>query len=262
MVCCLCGEDQTLVKAHIIPKAFFRLLNDGSGVPRMVSNSDDLPYPKRSPEGVYDEGILCEKCERKFALLDDYAATVLIHEFEKIFSPLLNGDEVVAYRSSDIDQGLLWRFMVSVLWRASVSSHIYFSSIDLGPHELNARKVILNKDASMVDYPEFGVSLSRWVSSPEREALTTAMMSPFKERFGGANFYRLYFGRMVAYCRVDKRRRLQPLRDIELCANPACHVIAREFDRSKDFDAFVQVARIADANYSEQKSKQLKRAPA
>jgi hypothetical protein len=37
MICKLCGQNQKLINAHIIPRGFFAQLNDGSGSIRMGS---------------------------------------------------------------------------------------------------------------------------------------------------------------------------------------------------------------------------------
>ena len=69
--CRLCAEDRKLVKAHVIPEAFFRVLRAGGETPILISNVANT-YPKRSPIGVYDQNILCEDCETMFSQVDDY----------------------------------------------------------------------------------------------------------------------------------------------------------------------------------------------
>jgi hypothetical protein len=54
MKCKLCGVDKKLVKAHIIPEAFFKPLRSGKNAPLLIRPGD---YVKRAPIGVYDKTI-------------------------------------------------------------------------------------------------------------------------------------------------------------------------------------------------------------
>jgi len=86
MTCALCKKELKLIKAHAIPEAFFRELRDGWRAPLLVTNTEGH-YPKKSPIGVYDDGILCEYCEPSFAEWDDYRASILLrkkNEFAEI----------------------------------------------------------------------------------------------------------------------------------------------------------------------------------
>ena len=56
-LCRLCGNTGKFVKAHIIPEAFFRILRKDGSTPLLVTGTPNQ-FPKRSPIGVYDEGIL------------------------------------------------------------------------------------------------------------------------------------------------------------------------------------------------------------
>ena len=90
MLCRLCFSAKKLVKAHVIPEAFFRVLRNGSESPLIVSGSAKF-YPKRSPIGVYDQYILCEECEKKFGVVDDYGIKVFLAQREQLFQPVLGG---------------------------------------------------------------------------------------------------------------------------------------------------------------------------
>ena len=57
-LCRLCLKDKNLIKAHIIPEGFFRLLRSGNRSPEMHSNSPGS-FPKRMQVGTYDSNILC-----------------------------------------------------------------------------------------------------------------------------------------------------------------------------------------------------------
>ena len=70
-ICKFCDADGKLVDAHIVPKAFYQKEADH---PFMVMNATRADRPKRSQKGLWDDTILCEVCEARFAPLDTYAA--------------------------------------------------------------------------------------------------------------------------------------------------------------------------------------------
>jgi len=82
--CRLCEKEGKLVKAHVIPEAFFRVLREDGNSPQLLTSTPDH-LPKRSPIGVYDESILCEVCESKFDRFDDYGIQTLLVHFGELF---------------------------------------------------------------------------------------------------------------------------------------------------------------------------------
>lgn len=239
MICKLCGEDRPLIRAHIIPEAFFRELRDGGRAPLMVTNSPSV-FPRRAPIGVYDSTILCSDCENKFSVCDSYGAEVLLSKFSELFKPLSRGQDTVAYAAEGVNQPLLQRFFASVLWRASVSSQLFFSNIRLGPLADSARRVFL--DESPEDGNLFSTVLTKWTASEQRRNLTTAMMNPFGERWDGVNAYRIYFGEITAYIKADKRPFKEPLRGLEVGARDTLFITTRHLDDSKELRVMKLVA--------------------
>ena len=240
MLCRLCGNPGKFVKAHAIPEAFFRVLRAEGETPLIVSNTANT-FPKRSPIGVYDEGILCDQCEPLFDHIDDYGSQVLLNRFHEFFQPLIHADKTVAFQATDVDQKLLLRFLIATLWRASVSTHIFYKRVSLGPFEDVARRVILSPQDSIPE--EFSAVLSRWTSEEAHRYATTGLMNPFREKWGGVNAYRVSFGEVVSYIKVDSRPLPSTLRDLSLLAQPTVTLVARDFSKSKDFAAMVHTAK-------------------
>lgn len=239
MICKLCGQDRPLVNAHIIPEAFFRPLRGEGSAPLMVTDKPGV-YPKRAPIGIYDQELLCANCETTFGQFDDYAAQVLLNRREELFKPITLKNEILAFVADGIDQALLHLFFVSVLWRASATSHMFFGNIKLGPYEDVAKRVFLGSAPENAHF--FATVLSRWTASKKREHLTTAMMNPFGERWRDIHAYRLYFGEHVAYIKVDKRPYTEPWKSLQLGSQRTLHVTARDFDASKELRVMKMVA--------------------
>jgi len=122
-ICRYCSQLKPLVKAHIIPEAFFRAIGKGGEALLLITDVASSPHPKRAPIGVYDNQILCDPCERRFDKVDAYGTKTLLHTLRgAALVPLRRGFGVVGFRAAGIDQQLLKRFFVAALWRASVST--------------------------------------------------------------------------------------------------------------------------------------------
>jgi hypothetical protein len=151
--------------------------------------------------GVSDKTLLCESCERLFSPYD-------AHGFKAIIDTL-NSKQVyhdtsgnpLAYIATTADYNLFKMFVLSVLWRASVSSLEFFEGIKLGVHEERIRKMLQNNDAgSENDYPVlcFHQTGHKYPST---------VLPPFQQRTGdGINLCRLYLPFNVMFViKVDSR---------------------------------------------------------
>jgi hypothetical protein len=193
----------------------------------MVTNTQGV-FPKKIPIGVYDQTIVCEPCERCFSDCDSYAAQLLLNRFNE-FEEVCEGSNrrLTGYVLANVDYRLLKLFAIALLWRASVSSHSFFSGVQLGPFEEKAREMLVRGDPS--DAATFSTLFSVWDDS---ESL---IMDPFAERWDGVRSYRFYLGRFVAYIKVDSRPFPELLARAALTPEGPLHVISRELARSQDF---------------------------
>jgi len=245
MQCRLCGEQRKLVNAHIVPEAFARVLRIDGETPVLISDTLNT-FPKKCPIGVYDEGILCDRCEPQFSRVDDYGIQVLLKQFRDLFVVVNEAEKTVAFRASGVDQEMLLRFFIATLWRASVSTHPFYRRVNLGPYEGFARQAIIKPSLPISDV--FAVVLSCWLTSEQHSSLTTGLMDPFRENWDGVNAYRMYFGEVVAYIKVDKRPFGSPLKEYMLLSGEQVTVIARNFDESKDFQSMIRTAQKSHLN--------------
>jgi hypothetical protein len=242
--CRYCGQPEKLIKAHVIPEAFFRELDDGTGAPLLVSGSPG-EFQKRVPIGVYDQTMLCAECEANFAATDSYAAGVFLNDFDSHFQPVAYAGEVIALLSSTADRMRLLHFLVSVLWRASVSTHRFYSRVKLGPLENLALNAIEDRPSNVPR--EFDAIISFWKTSP-RDTVTAPFLDPTKERWDGISGFRVYLGRCVAYIKTDKRPFPVGLKPFFLCEGDQVVLLGRSFERSKDFQAMQTTAQRSHSN--------------
>lgn len=95
------------------------------------------------PTGIYEGGILCNQCDNEvLGKLESYAAKVLYRNSELQFT-VEEEEKIVNLMFKGIDYTKFKLFLISLLWRASISSQKMFSGINLGPmYEEMARKMI------------------------------------------------------------------------------------------------------------------------
>lgn len=242
MICKLCKKDKKLIRAHAIPEAFFRLLREGESAPKLMTNISGI-FPKKSPIGVYDKNILCRECEDRFEEWDDYGSRLLINELDT-FTPLKQHNEIIGYQKEEYNYDKLKLFFISVLWRSSVSTHEFYRRVNLGPWEDRLSKFILDNNSGKDD--ENSVVLSLFVSSSGREKLKSTIMDPFREKWNGVNAYRVYFGGIVAYIKVDQRKLPQVLDQTMMRKNKPLLLVCRDLEKSNDVKAMIAVAKGGD----------------
>jgi hypothetical protein len=136
--CGMCEEVKRLIDAHAIPRTFFKDLKQGGNYAVLV----DANKPMKSAgtfyqAGVYDSAILCEDCERKFSEFDRYGWQILGPM--AVDRPPPNSKEDSYVYKIDCDTDKLRRFILAVLWRASVSKNPFYAAVNLGPYETASR---------------------------------------------------------------------------------------------------------------------------
>jgi hypothetical protein len=254
--CRFCGTKKYLIKAHVIPEAFFRPLRVDGETPLIVTEAPGI-FPKKAPIGVYDKELLCDSCETKFSPADSYGVDVLLTRFDQHFSPLQHESRTVGYEGVTVDKIRLLEFLVSILWRASASDHDFFKTVRLGVHESMAKNTLF---ASPTLIPSlFDAVLSRWSEAGHNETPTTALLSPHHEKWDSVNSYRLYLGAVVAYIKVDHRPFSEPLASQSLQSPGPCRLILRELRGSNDIMAMRKTIIAAEANRQALRTQYLKR---
>ncbi|MGH7850442.1 MAG: hypothetical protein ACREOP_09100, partial [Thermodesulfobacteriota bacterium] len=178
MVCKLCLEDKQLAReSHIIPQLMYRqlLLDDGFFYKLNSENLkkfSDGKTIKGFINGEYDSDILCLDCENMILCnrYEDYAAKVYdlistdLESYDGIeIENITNVNGVHGKRLKNIDYSRFKLFLLSILWRASISSRGFFDQVSVGiKHHEIIRNMIYNCDPKDIqDYPCFICDLSK-----------------------------------------------------------------------------------------------------
>ncbi len=229
MICKLCGKDKKLIKAHIIPESLWPHRKHG-GMQKVYSSINKY-YPKRSPKGIYDTSILCEDCEKLFSPWDDYAKELLLSDIEKDY--IIEHGKKVCFEIKDYVYPKLKLFFISLLWRASVSTKEFYQDVKVSNFENQLKKMIIEKDPGDEDC--FSVILGRWDDAAIGQGIGLGILSPWKRRFSGINYYSFYFGfGFVASIKVDRRPVPKPFRLGIMKPNNPLYIYIFQFSGSEE----------------------------
>lgn len=233
MKCSGCKKEKNLINAHVIPEAFFVGLREKNQLPKLVTDTKGV-YPKRCPIGVYDKNILCKDCEERFQQVDNYGVDLLLkkeHKQEK----LMYKERIAGYKITSFDYSLLKLFFISILWRASISKHTFYSKVDLGPFEDIAKNLIWNNDPGEIEI--FPCVLAKFTDNK----VGRIMFDPHREKFYGINQYRFYLFGYVLYIKVDQQKKSEFYEYFGISKRKDLIIIGRNFNNSKEFPVLKKI---------------------
>lgn len=229
MRCRGCGEERILIKAHIIPKSFYMDLRAGASHLKVIPSALS-EFVKRSNIGDYDSEILCEACDQYLGRFDEYGKAVLIDKTHEFVSIAKYG-AVAGWIISGCDSSRLNKFLLSVLWRASISSRPFFKRVKLGSYEEIIRSYLWGEQTWINN---IGCVISKFNVSKVAQNAEKTIFDPDKFKYRGINYYRLYLGGFVVWVRVDQRKPKDSIGRCEIAGDGKCIVVRRSFDDSKE----------------------------
>jgi hypothetical protein len=240
-ICCLCGLEKQLIKAHIIPRKLYEPIREAS-IDEPPSNQVPRIYvvgtkqkPKQSQSGIYDSSILCRECDGDLiGVWDNYGQTFLL---SPSFAENYLADNVgkfAAYRVKEFDYKQIKLFFMSILWRAAITSDQFFSQIKLGSWEEKLRKMILAQDPGNEN--DFSIVLFKYEG-----ALNEIMQNPTKQKQDGVNYYRFRFPKYGFLIKVDQRSFHPKLFPFVITPNQQLLIRVMEYTDSKEYERILDI---------------------
>lgn len=186
-ICKLCGLEKPLIKkAHIIPDFMYNGMFDEKHQILFTPITPKAPAPKviqKRYTGEYEGNLLCSNCDNKLLgdYYENYASRVLYGgkldseecpEFQNIKN--INGIDLL--KCTKVNYHKFKLFLLSILWRSSISKRPFFKEVELGEHEDKIREMLLTKDAGGIEaypiniftYKHTGNIASELISQPRR----------------------------------------------------------------------------------------------
>jgi len=146
-----------LVAAHIIPASFARDVRKGAR--HVIRITPNKVHVAKHQLGDFDPGILCEKCDGILGSLDDYGNEIC-RRFERDHVKVAKD----AFELQGFDGDRFAKFVLAILWRASISKRPPFAAVKLGPYEAKARAVLFGA-RPLSFLPEYQLFVQRYKSA-------------------------------------------------------------------------------------------------
>lgn len=186
--CKLCGTVAKLCKSHIVPEFAYQSLYDSQH--RFIEVTDVKKGRVRKAQKGYWEHLLCPLCEARINEFEKHSC----HFFSEPLPPhILKSNRVRKF--PNVSGEKLKLLLLSILWRASVSSLPTYRHVRLGPHESKIKEMILRQEAgSPEDYAVLICPLHL-----DGEHLKDFTVEPTHQQFSGRRCYRFVFSGFLFY---------------------------------------------------------------
>ncbi|MFZ1321135.1 MAG: hypothetical protein WAT71_06220 [Ignavibacteria bacterium] len=161
-ICKLCLSKNILVKkSHIFPEFLYKGMYDEKHTmfefnPKYLLKENSKQ--KKVQSGIHEGSLLCFNCENLLSKYEHYANKVLFGgkrsdpEIPKFNNIKVNDSEFT--HVTNIDYTKFKLFILSLVWRTSISSKPLFQEIDLGKYdEILRTMIVTNNPGNENDFP-------------------------------------------------------------------------------------------------------------
>jgi hypothetical protein len=141
--CRLCGKEGQLQNSHIVSKFIWRMskvIGNGSPFHAICLNQPDLS--KKIQQDGFKEYLLCLSCERQRSTYEDHARRSL---FKNIRNIQFDGKHAIL---TGLEYKPLKLYSMFQIWMMGVSTHPFYSHVNLGPHADLLAELLRNEEPS------------------------------------------------------------------------------------------------------------------
>lgn len=227
-ICRLCLKESELRNSHILPEFLYENVYDEIHRTLVISNEKE----KFVQKGIREK-LLCQKCETKLSKYEKYAKELILE-----IPNFTRDDNLGLLYSESVDYTRLKLFQLSILWRASISSHIAFHQVKLGPHEHKIRSMLdEGNPGKVIDY---GCLMSLTL---ETELLHKILQSPtrFTKKLEGHNAYKFATGNLEWIFLVTSHRISSHLQQLFLQENGLLRIMLSRHDEKSQLMKIAQI---------------------
>ncbi len=233
-----------MIKSHIVPRAFYKPMLQGSGYAKVITNKPGS-YDTNTHNGIYDTSLVCENCERLFDRYDKHASSVLLETDWDNDPAHLSSDHsksLLAYMLPSTRGPCLKMFAMMTLWRMAASDRPEYENISIGPHLKRLRDTIVRKENG--GHEDWSVVLSRFTGPPLTQPdidPKKAFLNSHSVRICGCNCIKMYLADIIIHIKVDQRYFERPMSTFVISDGQPLYVIARSFESSKELSALYKI---------------------
>lgn len=199
--CALCLRPSVLINSHIIPEFVYTALYDDLHRfhQLQISEGESSLHQKG-----HRQPLLCKDCEQRFSIHEKYVSEVFSGKI-----PVHATQVGKLIKVTGLDYFHFKLFGLSILWRAGVCSHRFFSKVELGPHQEVLRQMLL------ADSPgprlKYAFLLSQLISAESDYKPDDIIVEPTLSRFNGHRCYRFVFSGMIWTFTVSSHNLIPPI---------------------------------------------------
>lgn len=167
-ICKLCKQDKALIdRSHIFPEfVYSNMYNQHHRLNEVIVDAETNQQQIRTlPQGLYEGGLLCRECDTQvIGQYESYASKFLnCNNFGRNERPAFTEAQIKGVEflnCTNINYTKLKLFLLSLLWRADISSINNFKSVSLGPYREKIRNMIYSGDPS--DDKDISIIILSW----------------------------------------------------------------------------------------------------
>ncbi len=203
--CKLCKKRAKLIrKSHIIPNFMYKGLFDANNKMTMVNLNKPLFNPKPYQTGIFEKFILCKECENELLSKSEKYVSVVLYggalKNTPLFENQLGPDGIESIIIRNIDYKKFKHFILSIVWRASISGNPFFEKINLSNEEEVLRNIILSN--VYTDEENFKISILAIVN--RNNDLVRVIQNPELYELGNCRFVTFFIGGFVYFISLSK----------------------------------------------------------
>ena len=235
MICKLCGvSGLDMAKSHIIPRAFTHDLRGQA--PHLLVIDTETGDNTHTQSGDWDDSILCRACEASFSQWDRYA----VGFFRGNLGPLIGSNaEAQWFEATEYQYNKLKLFLLSLIWRASVTSKPFFDEVSLGPYEDTAAAFILSSAPGSKD--DFPVMICKFGASTASVGAERIHAAPVKFRKAKHIAYAFTFGGFKITIWPGTKFLPESYHPFLLSDTSPLRIVSEQFDETGFFNSFANV---------------------
>ena len=180
------------------------------------TNLFNFKEAKYRPTGIYDKNILCKECDTTImGGLESYAAKIL-YDKKDLESTIEEDENIINLMFKGIEYRKFKLFLISILWRASISNQKMFEEIKLGTkYEEVVRKMIYENNPGKRD--DFSTCIFGLKSNENLVTLT--IVAPRRMKADGNTAYMFYINGLFYWFNISAHNMQDVFKRIPLDEN-------------------------------------------
>jgi len=198
-LCKLCKQEKELCNiSHIIPNHAYNILKEDDLFFLIDKKNANKPSKQKRYTGEFESSILCKDCEMLISNYETYGYRLIYRldtlNIENSITENENGLKALVIKGKGYDYSKFKLYLLSILWKASISTRPLFSEINLGKKtEEDLRNMILAGNPGEVNEYPCGIILPAIFKKEGVECFPAENIlfsgSPYKVEIDGSDIF-------------------------------------------------------------------------